>query len=160
MAEAAMNATDRIAGAAEDATTTIMRGLHRLWRVGLGVLVVAGEQLQSTLHTLETKGQELEPTVTAPFVRAGETASRVAERTGAQVRTMGHAVGNVAGNVAGWGSRVGIGDLTGRIERVVEEKLGTALERLDLPTRQDLRALGDRIDELAAKAKRPRESNG
>lgn len=147
MAEAAMDMPGRTAPAEDEATANLRHNLRRVWLTGLGVLAIAGEQARSMLATLEEKGQELEPSVTAPFRRAGEAASRAAERAGESVRSAGS-----------FATRLKADDLP-HLERVVEEKVGAALQQLDLPTRQDLRALAERIEELAGKTKRPRESN-
>jgi poly(hydroxyalkanoate) granule-associated protein len=143
MAEATTDMAGTTAPAAE-ATATLTHGLRRAWLAGLGLLAIAREQAQSAIATLEEKGQQLEPSVTAPFRRAGDAANRAAERAGESMRTVGSL-----------GTRLGVGDWTERVERIVDDKVGAALQRLDLPTRQDLQALADRIEEVADKENRP-----
>jgi poly(hydroxyalkanoate) granule-associated protein len=154
MAETTMDATRDVSEAGGDAATTISHGLRRVWLATLGVLAVAGEELQSTFEALERRGERLEPSMTAPFSRARETATQMADRAGQSVRSAARAVGTATTNVTQFRSRLGTADVREQLERIVEEKLEAALERLDLPSRSDFQALKDRIEELAAKPKR------
>jgi poly(hydroxyalkanoate) granule-associated protein len=148
MSEATMDATDRITGAAEETAATITHGLRRVWLAGLGVVAVTGEELRSVFQTLEQKGQQFEPAVTAPLRRAGESANRISDRASQTVAGVSRAVGRAA-------------HLTPRpvivpqqLEQMIAEKVTAALERLDLPTRKDFEGLKERIEEIAAKPKR------
>jgi poly(hydroxyalkanoate) granule-associated protein len=158
-ATATMSTTDQIAAAADDASATMTRGGRRLWLAGLGVLAVAAEEARAVFETLEHKGEEFEPSVTAPFRRAGEAVNRVAERAGASVKSVGNVVSNATTTMAGVGRRFAIADVAEEVQRVIDEKLPAALERLDLPTKKDLQALADRIEELTAKPKRPHDTH-
>jgi poly(hydroxyalkanoate) granule-associated protein len=151
----AMPESERMAAAAERTTDAIMHSARRLWRAGLGIFAVAAEQAQIAFETLEHKGEELEPTLAAPFRRAGDAANSLAQRAG---QSVGDAVNSATTSVAGVGRRFKPTDIREVVSRIVEEKLSVALEQLDLPTRSDLQALGDRIDELVPKSKRGRES--
>ena len=155
---AALPVPDPVAAAAERSTDAIMHGARRVWLAGLGIVAVAAEQAQTAFEMLEHKGQEIEPTVTAPFRRASETANRLAQRAGESLKRAGDAVNSGTTSVAGIGRRFKRADIREEVSRIVEEKLSVALEHLDLPSRSDLQALADKIDELAAKSKRHRES--
>jgi poly(hydroxyalkanoate) granule-associated protein len=156
MAEATLRATDRIAMSASEATATMTHALRRVWLACLGAVVVAGEQAQSALEALEQKGQQLEPTVTRPFKRAGDAANRVVERAGGSVRNFGTVVNTAGETAVSLGRRFGLGDQVGRL---VDEKLPAALERLDVPTRKDVQELTERVEQLAAKLSRARKSD-
>lgn len=148
MTERTMGATDRAAAGSEQATATMRQALRHVWLAGLGAAAIAGEKARTALQHLEEKGQQVEPTFTAPLKRAGDAANRVVETAGVSAR-------NVGGTVASLGKRVGVTNLKEQVERVVEEKLATALKRLDVPTRQDFEALKERIDELSRKLSQP-----
>lgn len=154
MAETTMPATRDISGAAEETAATVTYGLRRLWLAAVGVVAVAGEGLQFAFEALEQKGEQFEPSMTAPLRRAGETATHVADRAGQSVRSVARAVGSATTNVTRFAPRLRVDDLSDQLERIVEEKLVATLERLDLPTRNDFQALKDRIEELAVKPKR------
>jgi poly(hydroxyalkanoate) granule-associated protein len=131
-----MRPAEGAGAAARDAGATVGHVARRVWRAGLGALAVTAEQAREVLAALEQKGKDLEPAVTAPLKRAGGAATRVAGRAGTSVK-----------------------NVSGEMSRLVDEKLAAALERLDVPTRADLRALADRVEELAPKSKRTRESH-
>ena len=161
MAEAtttALTPADDIMSAADRATGTLVHSTRRIWLVGLGIAGVAADQVRAAFDRLEHRGEELEPSVTAPFKRAAHTAGALTERAGASVRTIGDAVSNAASPVADV-SRWFKGVDVDQVGRIVEEKISAALERLDLPTREDLQGLTERIEELASKGKRVRESH-
>jgi hypothetical protein len=155
----AMPDSARMAAAAERTTDAIMHNTRRLWLAGLGIFAVAAEQAQIAFETLEHKGEEIEPTVAAPFRRAGDAANSLAQRAGQSVKSVGDAVNSATTSVAGVGRRFKPTDIREVVSRIVEEKLSVALEQLDLPTRSDLQVLADRMDELQPKSKRGRESH-
>jgi poly(hydroxyalkanoate) granule-associated protein len=156
---AALPVPDRVAAAAESSTDAIRQGARRVWLAGLGIVAVAAEQAQIAFETLEHKGEEIEPTVAAPFRRAGEAANSLAQRAGESVKRAGDAVNSATASVAGVGRRLKTADISEEVSRIVEEKLSAALEQLDPPSRSDFQALVDRIDELTPKSKRSRESH-
>jgi poly(hydroxyalkanoate) granule-associated protein len=149
MSEATMDATDRITGAVEETAATITHGLRRVWLAGLGVVAVTGEELRSVFQTLEQKGQQFEPAVTAPLRRAGESANRISDRASQTVAGVSRAVGSAAAHLT---PRPVI--VPQQLEQMIAEKVTAALERLDLPTRKDFEGLKERIEEIAAKPKR------
>jgi hypothetical protein len=159
-ATAAVNATDQIAEAAEKTTGAITHLTRRIWLAGLGIVAVAAEQAQLGLETLEHKGEEIEPTVAAPFRRAGETANNIAQRAGRSVKSVGDAVVSNATTITGATRWLKTADVSEEVGRILDEKLSAALQRLDVPTREDFQTLADRIDELTPKTKRARESHG
>jgi poly(hydroxyalkanoate) granule-associated protein len=160
MAEAIrMRAVEGAGAAARDAGATVAHVTRRLWLAGLGVLAVTAEQAREALAALEQRGEKLEPAVTAPLKRAGGAATRVAERAGMSVKSVGEAVSSASSSVVDVGRRFKPADLAAEVSRLVDEKLAAALERLDIPTGADLRALANRVEELAPKPKRTRESH-
>jgi poly(hydroxyalkanoate) granule-associated protein len=139
--------------------TTVAQRARRLWLAGLGVVGVTVERARDVFATLEQKGEQLEPAVTAPLRRAGETATRVAERAGMSVKSVGGVVSSATSSVADVGARFRMADVTEEVQRIVDEKLAAVFERLDIPTKADLQALAERIEELAPRGKRNRESH-
>jgi poly(hydroxyalkanoate) granule-associated protein len=154
---ATLPTADRVAAAGRDASAAIMHRARRLWLAGLGIFAVTAEQARAAFEALEHNGEQLEPAVAAPFKRAGEAATRVAERAGVSVKSVGDVVSTATTSVADIGRRLKSTDLAEEVQRLVDEKLSAALERLDVPTKRDLQALADRIEELASKGKRTRE---
>jgi len=123
--------TDQVAASTERATLALFHGIHRVWLAGLGLVVIAGEQAQSALNALEAKGQQLEPSVAAPFRRAGDAASRVMGRAGESVKYVGSTVGGAVPVLAGSSRRVSEAELKEQVDRVIDEKLAPILQRLD-----------------------------
>jgi poly(hydroxyalkanoate) granule-associated protein len=157
-ATALVPGVERMAAAAERTSDAIMHSARRLWLAGLGIVAVAAEQTQIAFETLEQKGEEIEPTLAAPFRRAGQAANSLAQRAGQSVKSVGGAV-NTATSVAGLSRRFRTANLREEVSRIVDEKLSVALEQLDLASRNDLQALTNKIDELSTKSKRGRESH-
>jgi poly(hydroxyalkanoate) granule-associated protein len=150
---------ERMVAAAERTSDAIMHSARRLWLAGLGIFAVAAEQTQMAFETLEQKGEEIEPALAAPFRRAGQAANSLAQRAGQSVKGVGGAVNSATTSVTGLSRRFKTADIREEVSRIVDEKLLVALEQLDLPSRNDFRALTNRIDELSTKAKRGRESH-
>jgi poly(hydroxyalkanoate) granule-associated protein len=153
MAAARPNAAVRHAG------STAAQIARRLWLAGLGIFAITAEQARNAFAALEHKGEQLEPAVSAPLRRTGETASRVAERAGVSVKSVGGAVSSATSSMADVGRRLRMPDVTEEVQRLIDDKLAAALQRLDMPTKADLQALADRIEELTSKGKRTRESH-
>jgi poly(hydroxyalkanoate) granule-associated protein len=154
---AATPSTEQIGAAAETLTAAITHTARRLWLAGLGIAAFAAEHAQEALETLEQKGQEIEPAVTAPFKRAGDAANAFAQRAGQSVRSVGDAVGHARTTMTAGVFKAA--DVRAEVARIVEETLPAALQRLDLPTRADFRALAAKVDELASKDPRSRNSH-
>ena len=157
-ATAAMSTKGAVA-AARDAGATAAHTARRLWLAGLGIFAVTAEQARYTFAALQQKGEQLEPAVTAPLKRARKTATRVAGRAGMSVKSVGGAVTNATSSMVDVGRRFRIGELTDEVQWLVDEKVAAALERLDIATKADVQALADRIEELAPKTRRTRDSH-
>lgn len=157
-ATSTVTATGRMTEAAGHTSATITHGARRLWLAGLGVFAVAAEWARGRFETLERKGEDLEPSVVAPLRRAGEAANRMAQRAGVSAHSVSDVVGNATAAVAGLSRRLGIVDVAEEVRRAVDERLPAALERLDLPTKKDLQALADRIEDLTARSRQSRDS--
>jgi poly(hydroxyalkanoate) granule-associated protein len=145
--------------AVRDGSAAIAHGTRRVWRAGLGVLAITAERIRQTFAALEQRGEQLEPVVSAPLKRAGEAATRVADRAGNSMKTVGNVVSSATNSVADVGRRMRTADLSEEVQRLVDESLAAALQQLDIPTKGDLQALADRVEELASKAKRKPESH-
>jgi poly(hydroxyalkanoate) granule-associated protein len=155
-ATAAVDPTDHVA-AAETTTAAITQTGRRLWLAGLGALAVAAEQARAGFETLTHKGEEIEPAVAARLRRAGETANDIAQRAGRSMKSVGEVVTSATTTVTGATRSFRTADVSQDVERIVEEKLSAALQRLDLPTRADFQALADRIEQLSQKTRGARE---
>jgi hypothetical protein len=129
MSDTSVAMTDQAAAAAQHATTSVLHAVHRVWLAGLGLVAIAGEQTQSALRTLEEKGQQLEPSVSAPFKRAGEAAGRVMGRAGESVKQVGDVIPAVP--TFRLGRRVSDTELKEQIERLLDERLAPIVQRLD-----------------------------
>src|SRR5262249_30193403 len=131
-------------------SSAVTAGLRKLWLAGLGVVAIAGEQTQRIFQVLEQKGEQLEPSITTPLIRASEAAGRAVERAGASMKGVQGAIGDTAESLADAGRRFGLADVRERIGHVVDERVAAAMRRLNLPTRDDIDALSRRVDELLA----------
>ena len=94
---------------------------HKIWLAGLGALTVAGEEGQKMFSNLVEKGQEFE------------------DRDHASV----DAVKKTAGN-----AREKVGDLFGKFEDSLNDKIGLALQKMGVPTKDEIGQLTDRVDKL------------
>lgn len=94
---------------------------HRIWLAGLGALAAAEEGGAKVFQRLVERGKELE---SRGKVQA-EDVKQKAERT--------------------WG------DLGDKVGGKVDEKLTETLHRLGVPTRDEIRALTQKVEELNAK---------
>ncbi len=94
---------------------------HRIWLAGLGALSAAEEGGAKVFQRLVERGKELE----ARGREQAEEAKQKAERT--------------------WG------DLGEKVGGKVDEKLTETLHRLGVPTRDEIRALTQKVEELNAK---------
>jgi Poly(hydroxyalcanoate) granule associated protein (phasin) len=151
MTEAVMRSTEHsLLGEVPSALTT---GFRRLWLVGLGVVAVAGESTQRFVQFLEQKGEELEPTVATPLNRAGEAAGRIVERAGSSFKRAELTASDAATRIKRSGRRVGVVGLKGRMDAYIDDKVMTALEGLDVPTRRDFEDLTRRVEELIGQRK-------
>jgi methyl-accepting chemotaxis protein len=135
--DATMSTADQVAAAAEQATSMLLQTLRRTWLAGLGLVAIAGERAQTTLETLEKKGQEFEPSVAAPFKRASEAASRVMDRAGKVMDRASESVKQAGSTVSGAvpltgaSRRVTEADLKEHVDRAIDEKFAVILKRLD-----------------------------
>lgn len=94
---------------------------HKIWLAGLGALTVAGEEGQKLFKSLVEKGQEFEGREGGPMDAA---------------------------KGAGAGARERMEDFWGRFEDTFNDKLGLALQRMGVPTKDEISALTDRVDKL------------
>lgn len=105
----------------KDLRDELRESAQRIWLAGLGALVVAEEEGSKVFQTLVDRGKEWE-----------EKRGAEAEGTGAKSR-----------------SRVGrkLEDL----EQELEDRITHAMQRFGVPSRDEIRDLSDRVEELTEK---------
>jgi len=115
-------------GAQGQPTEPVVDALRQIWLAGLGALASAGQQGERLFHTLVEKGKEYEPIVYEHGKKAGEE--------------MKHLAGEVGTRLKG---------LAGKAEDALDDKISAALQRMGFPTKDDIAALSQKIDELTAR---------
>ena len=105
----------------QDLQGEMRESAHKIWLAGLGALSVAGEEGQKLFKNLVEKGQEFETRDHAP------------------VDAVKSATGNVKGKVD---------DFMGRMEETINDKVALALQKVGVPTREEIQGLTERVDKL------------
>ncbi len=137
MTEATSNALP--AGRGKSATSQIAESAavagRQLWLAGLGVLALVGKAAKAggqAFDRLVEQGKEVEPAVTRRYQKVREE--------------VGGAIGGLENKVREVGAKVR--SAAGPAESELDQKVLAALERLGIPTREDIRALTDRVEAL------------
>lgn len=99
----------------------VKESAHKIWLAGLGALSMAGEEGSKLFKSLVEKGEAFEEREKPPVDAVKNTYSKTREAAG---------------------------DLFSRVEDGFSEKLAVALNRLGVPTRDELSQLNDRMDAL------------
>ena len=94
---------------------------HKIWLAGLGALTVAGEEGQKMFKTLVEKGEAFEAKEDAPVDKMKKT------------------VDNAKGKVD---------DLWGKFESTINDRVAATLQKLGVPTREEIQQLTQRVDAL------------
>ena len=124
-------------GAPEPATEPVVDALRQVWLAGLGALAATGQQGERLFHTLVEKGREFEPTVHEHGKKAGQEMKHLASEVGARLK-----------------------GLAGKAEEALDEKVSAALQRMGFPTKEDLAALSQKIDQLTARLEQMQAERG
>jgi poly(hydroxyalkanoate) granule-associated protein len=112
----------------KDRTAHLGEAAHQIWLAGLGAVATAEEEGGKLFRTLVDRGTQFEERVSEPLGKAG---GRVREAFSETQRRASQAASGV--------------------ERSFDEGVGRAMRRLGLPTREELRTLTERIEELASR---------
>lgn len=130
--------------------------VHQAWWALLGLLAVSGEQTGRLLGVLVRRGKEFEPAMYEGFKKAGKGIRGVVGATGTQLKEVGKAgkgisdaVGAVGTQLKGVGQK--IGKASGKVESIVDERVSAALERMGIPTKDEIQSLSRKVDELTSK---------
>lgn len=117
----------------------VLEGAHKVWLAGLGALSTVGEEGDRLFRELVDKGRNVE---TRGKERTGEARARVETR-----------VKDVRGRV-----EEGVRDARERIERrfdgvwgALDERITDVLQRMGVPSRDEIQRLTQRVEELNAK---------
>lgn len=108
----------------KEITNDIKDSAHKVWLAGLGALAVTEEEGGKLFNTLVSKGEDFES-------RRKQDFETVKEKAGDAIEALG--------------------DQWSKVENVVDERLGKALDKLGLPSRKEIRNLSQRVEELTAK---------
>jgi poly(hydroxyalkanoate) granule-associated protein len=112
--------------------------MRQVWWASLGLLAVAAEQTERLVDTLIRKGKELEPSMKEGFKKAGKEISEATGTVGTQLKGLGQKIGKTPGKAE---------SLIGGIEG----KVSAALERMGVPSKDEIQSLSRKVDELSAK---------
>ncbi|MDJ0839509.1 MAG: phasin family protein [Acidobacteriota bacterium] len=104
-----------------DLQSELRESAHKIWLAGLGALTVAGEEGQKMFNNLVEKGQEFE------------------DRDHASVEAVKKTTGE---------AREKVGDLWSKFEESLNDKIGLALQKLGVPTKEEIGQLTERVDKL------------
>ena len=113
--------------AGSNVTGTVMDSAHRIWLAGMGAFSMAQEEGSKLFDSLVEEGEKLE-----------KRTRQAAEDTAQGVRGK---VEDVKGKAS---------QSVGRLEQVFEERVARALNRLGVPTADDVAAMTRRVEELNA----------
>jgi poly(hydroxyalkanoate) granule-associated protein len=142
-----------VSEAASTGATSVLEpvaGLLRgVWWLGLGTVVVVGEQTGRLVTALVERGREVEPAVIEPLKKAQGGVSAAVGEAGAGLKELRKKIGRGAE----------------KIEAVLDERIAAALERTEAPLREEVGNLASAVDQLTKKveqliAKREKSSEG
>ncbi|MCK7594745.1 phasin family protein [Pseudomarimonas salicorniae] len=120
---------------AEGLSKSIMESAQQIWLAGMGAFGRAQEEGTKLFETLVKEGQNLE-----------KHTRKIATGKVDEVR------GKVEKNVGQVRERAS--DTWDRLEKVFEERVQRALNRLGVPSREDLQGLSKRVDQLNAELRK------
>jgi len=101
----------------------VRESAHKIWLAGLGALSTAGEEGSKLFKSLVEKGQEFENREKPPVDAVKNTYEKTREAAG---------------------------DLLSRVEGSFNDKVAAALQKLGVPTREELAQLTNRVEALMA----------
>jgi poly(hydroxyalkanoate) granule-associated protein len=126
-----LNATEIPESRAEKAGPGVA---HQLWLASLGMLALTGKGISRLFSTLVEQGKELEPSVDAGIHKMRTEVSSTVSGMGTKVKEVGEKVRASAG----------------KAESAFDERVAAALQRLGVPTHDDLQAISRRLEEMAS----------
>ena len=109
--------------------------IRQVWWLSLGLLAVAGEQTGRILDVLIRRGKEFEPSVYQGFKKVGKDISDAAGAVGTQLKGAGQKVGKAPE----------------KAESLVDRGLSAVVQRMGVPSKDEIRTLNQKVDELSAK---------
>ncbi|MCB1058144.1 MAG: phasin family protein [Acidobacteria bacterium] len=120
---------------ASKAQEEVLKTANNIWLAGLGALATAEEEGSKLFRKLVEKGEKLE---TEGRERLGKVREEVEERVDVAKERAGEA-------------RERVESAFGDLAAGVDERVNSALQRLGVPTRDEIRRLSDRVADLTAK---------
>jgi len=120
--------TETTTGTEKNVHDEIKDSVHRIWLAGLGALAAAEQEGSKLFSKLVERGRDVEAKGKVEVDKAGERFKSEFEKAKTKAETA----------FEGWGEKF-------------DEKLTSALHRLGVPTREEIRTLTQRVEELNAK---------
>lgn len=134
-ASASSSSNDHLQAQAEQLSKRLGESAQQVWLAGVGAFGRAQAEGTKLFETLVKEGLSLE---------------QITRKTaGGKAQAMRDAVESTVGQ-----ARERASDTWDRLEKVFEERVHRALRRLEVPSREDLSALIDRVDALNAELRR------
>jgi polyhydroxyalkanoate synthesis regulator phasin len=146
---------------------------RQIWLAGLGALAISGDETSQLFHLLVEKGKQFEPRVKESFNKVssqvgavGDEASRLIKRLMERGKEFEPTVKD------GWTKvRQGVGgtvrSVAGKTGSALDERVTAAIQRLGVPTHEDIQNLARRVEAIAGRlglseteAKAPTEGAG
>lgn len=118
-----------------DPLDPVFGALRSVWHVGLGLVVLAGEQGARLIKTAAEKGRATEPSLREPVRKAGETMNEAATEVGARLKDFGQSIGRGAG----------------KLENLVDQRISRTVTELATPLQEELKSLNVKVEELKQK---------
>lgn len=115
-------------GTEKNVQEEIKDSVHRIWLAGLGALAAAEEEGSKLFSRLVDRGRDVEAKGKVEVDKAGERVKAEYEKAKTKAESA----------FEGWGEKF-------------DEKLTAALHRLGVPSRDEIRTLTQRVEELTAK---------
>lgn len=122
------NTTGTTATAEKNVQEELKESVHRIWLAGLGALAAAEEEGSKIFSRLVERGRDVESKGKVEVDKVKAEAERFKTKAESTFET--------------WGDKIG---------EKFDDKLTSALHRLGVPTRDEIRNLTQRVEELNAK---------
>ena len=108
----------------KEITTELKDSAYKVWLAGLGALAVTEEEGGKFFNSLVEKGEKFEAQRKGDFETVKDKAGEAIEAVGSR-----------------WS----------KLESMVDDRVGKALDKLGLPSRSEIQGLSQRVEELTAK---------
>jgi len=105
----------------KDVQKELKESAHKIWLAGLGAFAVAEEEGGKLFKSLIKKGEEFEKESRAEFGKVKQTVEKAREKAG---------------------------DAWDQLGETIDKRIGATLKRLDVPSKQEIAKLSERIEEL------------